>query len=185
MSNRLLSKPIRQSPVQESFSPNTSKKSFTSFITNLMLRSNDEETDEIGKLQKDNDMLKRENLQLIKELSKYKKDYQKTNIELKSLEKSAEGLCDCDYYDYVTNSYDHIINEYYKSIEKTQQCEKLVKGLLKDIIQTNEHLEILINRNQILENTCKNLNIHVPTKGMEELDKLVEELKQSIDTSNE
>ena len=179
MSNRLLSKPLRQSPVQESFSPNISKNSFASFVTKLMPRSDDEEKDEIGKLQKDNYILKRENLQLRKELSKYKNDYTKTHSELKSLEKSAEGLCNCDYCDYVTNSYENIINEYDKSIEKTQQCEKLVKGLLKDIIQANEHLEILINRNQILENTCKNLNIPIPTKGMEELDKLIKDLESS------
>ena len=110
MSNRLLSKPLRQSPVQESFSPHTSKNSFASFVTKLMLRSDDQEKDEIGKLQKDNDILKRENLQLRKELSKYKNDYTKTHSELKSLEKSAEGLCNCDYCDYVTNSYENIIN---------------------------------------------------------------------------
>lgn len=180
--SRLLSKPINQSPTQES-SPNIS--SFSSFVSRLMSRSDDEEKDDIGKLQKDNDILKRENLELRKELSKYKNEYTKTHSELKSLEKSAEGLCNCDYYDYVTNSYENIIQEYDKSIEKTQQYEKLVKELLKDIIQANERLEILINRNIILENTCKKSNIPIPTKGMEELDKLVEDIESSIDNKSQ
>lgn len=183
--SRLLSKPINQSLTQESPSSNTSKKSFSSFVSKLMsdsdIEKHDIEKHNIEKLQKDNDILKRENLQLRKELSKYKTEYTKTHSELKSLEKSAEGLCNCDYYDYVTNSYENIIQEYDKSIEKTQQCEKLVKELLKDIIQANERLEILINRNIILENTCKTSNIPIPTKGMEELDKLLEDIQSSID----
>lgn len=183
--SKLLSKPINQSPTQELSSPNTS--SFSSFVSRLISRSDDEEKDNIGKLQKDNDIdiLKRENLELRKELSKYKNEYTKTHSELKSLEKSAEGLCNCDYYDYVTNSYENIIQEYDKSIEKTQQYEKLVKELLKDIIQANERLEILINRNIILENTCKKSNIPIPSKGMEELDKLVEDIQSSIDNTSQ
>lgn len=183
--SKLLSKPINQSPTQELSSPNTS--SFSSFVSRLISRSDYEEKDNIGKLQKDNDIdiLKRENLELRKELSKYKNEYTKTHSELKSLEKSAEGLCNCDYYDYVTNSYENIIQEYDKSIEKTQQYEKLVKELLKDIIQANERLEILINRNIILENTCKKSNIPIPSKGMEELDKLVEDIQSSIDNTSQ
>lgn len=180
MSNkRLLSKSMRQSPAQDSF-PTT----LASFVTRLMLRSNDDENDEIGKLRKENDILQRDNLQLRKELSKYKTDYNKTKSELKSLEKSSEGLCNCDYCDYVTSSYEDIIDKYDKSIQENQLSEKLVKELVKDIIQTNSRLEIFIRRNQILENTCQKLNIHVPTQGMDELNKLLEDLNQSINTSS-
>jgi predicted nucleic acid-binding Zn-ribbon protein len=164
MSKRFFEKPMQQSPKKLSYyeSPTSNEPKTLSF--NIFKESHRQrpstESESYHKLQKEITALRLDNLQLTKELSKYKNEYFKATRELKS----SERTCDCDYCDYVTTSYEHIIHEYDKSIEKNKLSEQFIKELLQDIINTNKSLE------KVIEDPLQ-------------LDNLVDSIKQSIQDS--